>query len=195
MAGTHDDAVLVVELAKWGAMSAQLLRDGGDAREERGAQPRSRLRLAVGGRSLGPRWSRSETVPGERWCSGALRELRGAGCRAAGTCCLIGAVRSPATPGVRRRCWRTKGTPSLSAVPICEQRLDLSDRGGGDGDRVREVLPQRLEVLCRHGHDRLLVLSDLAGDRFSPGEYLASFLERRVRHGLTLVPGQRCRRS
>jgi len=81
----------------------------------------------------------------------------------------------------------------LCAVASREQSLDLSDRGGGRRDGIRQILPELLKVLGGHSHDRLLVRSDLDRDPFSPGEHLAGVFERGVRHDVTLVPGASAR--
>src|SRR5207244_12134349 len=80
------------------------------------------------------------------------------------------------------------GWTALCAVASREQSLDFGDRGGRGRDGIRQILPELLKVLGGHGHDHLLVRSDADGYRFSPGEHLAGFLERGVRHAVTLVP-------
>jgi hypothetical protein len=86
-------------------------------------------------------------------------------------------------------CQRRAERPLLCAVASRGQSLDFSDRGGGGCDGIRQILPELLKVLGGHSHDHLLVRSDVGGYRLSPGEHLAGFLERGVRHDVTLVPG------
>ena len=93
------------------------------------------------------------------------------------------------TNSMRSRCSkRAPRARKTFAVAISDQGLDLSDRGGGDRDGVREVLPQLLKVLGGHGQDHFLVLPDPGAYRLRPSEHVLRLFEWGLRHEVTLVP-------